>query len=129
MKENYSCPHCKGFLNVEENIVFSVKNEQGDTGIVLLHPELGNYEVVKHKSFSYEDGEHLEYRCPICHKKLASDIHDNLARIIYIDETEQEYNVLFSMVAGEKSTFKMVGDSVEVFGEHTEHYLDLLGMR
>ncbi len=66
---------------------------------------------------------------PICHKKLASDIHDKLAMIIYVDETQGECNVLFSMVAGEKSTFKMVGDNAEVFGEHTEHYMDLLGMR
>jgi len=129
MKENYLCPHCKGFLNVDENIVFTVKNKQGNTDIIFLHPELGNYEVVKHKLFSYEDGEHLEYRCPICHKKLASDIHDKLAMIIYVDETQGECNVLFSMVAGEKSTFKMVGDNAEVFGEHTEHYMDLLGMR
>ena len=129
MKENYLCPHCKGFLNVDENIVFTVKNKQGNTGIMFLHPELGNYEVVKHKLLSYEDGEHLEYRCPICHKKLASDIHDKLAMIIYVDETQDECNVLFSMVAGEKSTFKMVGDNAELFGEHTEHYMDLLGMR
>ena len=65
----------------------------------------------------------------MCNKKLASDIHDNLAKIIYIDEKRQEYNVLFSIVAGEKSTFKMVGDSVEVFGEHSNNYLEFLGMK
>jgi uncharacterized protein YbaR (Trm112 family) len=129
MKENYLCPHCKGSLNVDEKIVFSVRNKHGNPGLIFLHPELGNYEAIKNESFSFEDGEHLEYRCPICHKKLASDIHDNLARIIYVDEANQEFHVLFSMIAGEQSTFKMVGDNAEVYGEHTTHYLDLLGMR
>ena len=129
MKENYLCPHCRGYLNVEGSIVFTVKNNLGASGIILLHPELGNYEVSKHHLFFYEDGEHLDFRCPMCNKKLASDIHDNLAKIIYIDEKRQEYNILFSIVAGEKSTFKMVGDSVEVFGEHSKEYLEFLGMR
>ena len=129
MKENFLCPHCRGYLNVEGRIVFTVKNSLGESGIILLHPELGNYEVVKHPLFFYENGENLDFRCPICNKKLASDIHDNLAKIIYRDERRQEYNILFSIVAGEKSTFKMVGDSVEVFGEHSENYLELLGMK
>ncbi len=131
MKENFLCPHCRGYLNVGEYIIFSVRNKQGDAGLILLHPEIGNYTVVKHPLFFYDEGEHLEFRCPICHKKLASDVHDNLARIIYIDEKKREYNILFSMVAGEKSTFKMIEDEgkVESFGEHARKYLDILGMR
>jgi hypothetical protein len=129
MKNNFLCPHCRGYLNVRKNIIFTVKNNRGDTGIILLHSELGNYEVSKHRQFFYEKGEHLEFRCPLCHKKLASDIHDNLAKIICIDEKRKEYSILFSIVAGEKSTFKMVGENVEVFGDHSQHYLDLLGMK
>jgi len=129
MKENFLCPHCRGYLNVGENIIFTVKNNMGDSGLLLLHPELGNYEVTKHPLFFYEEGEHLEFHCPLCHKKLASDIHDNLAKVIYTDEKRDEYNILFSIVAGEKSTFKMIGENVEVFGEHAKNYFDLLGMR
>jgi uncharacterized protein YbaR (Trm112 family) len=129
MKENYLCPHCRGFLNVGGNIIFVVKNNLGESGIIMLHSEIGNYQVTKHPLFFYEEGEHLEFFCPICHKKLASDIHDNLAKIIYVDEKRMEYNILFSIVAGEKSTFKMIGENVEVFGKHSDNYLDILGMR
>ena len=129
MKQNFLCPHCRGYLNIEGSIVFIVKNNLGESGIFLLHSELGNYEVTKHPLFFYENGEHLEFKCPLCHKKLASDIHDNLAKIIYIDEKREEFNILFSIVAGEKSTFKMVGESVEVFGEHSKDYLEFIGMR
>ena len=51
MKENYLCPHCRGYLNVEGSIVFTVKNNLGESAIFLLHPELGNYEVSKHHLF------------------------------------------------------------------------------
>jgi len=129
MKENYLCLHCRGYLNVGDNIVFTVKNNLGESGIFLLHSELGNYEVTKHPLSFYANGEHLEFKCPLCNKKLASDIHDNLAKIIYIDEKREEFNILFSIVAGEKSTFKMVGESVEVFGEHSKDYLEFFGMR
>jgi len=45
------------------------------------------------------------------------------------DEKREVYNILFSIVAGEKSTFKMVGESVEVFGEHSKDYLEFIGMK
>ncbi len=50
-------------------------------------------------------------------------------KLFSVDKKREEYNILFSIVAGEKSTFKMVGESAEVFGEHSENYLDILGMR
>ena len=129
MEGNFICPHCRGYLNVGGYIIFSVTNSLGNSGLLLLSPEFGDYNVTKHPQFFYEEGEKLEFRCPLCHNKLASDVHDNLAKIIYLDEKKQEFNILFSAVAGEKSTFKMMGESVEVFGEQAENYLDILGMR
>jgi hypothetical protein len=54
---------------------------------------------------------------------------NNLSKIIYIDEKQQEYNILFSIVAREKSTFKRIDNSVEVFGEHSKNYFEFFGMR
>jgi len=61
--------------------------------------------------------------------KLASDVYGNLSKITYVDNKRKEYNILFSIVAGEKSTYKLVGNSAEVFGKHSENYLDLYGIR
>jgi len=116
-------------LNIRGHIIFTVTNNLGENGIILLHSELRNYKVTKHPLFIYEQGEHREFYCPLCHKKLSSDVYDNLSKIIYVDKKREEYNILFLIVAGEKSTFKMVGESAEVFGEHSENYLDLVGMR
>ena len=91
--------------------------------------ELGEYSVTAHPQFEYETGEKLQFYCPLCHKEIASDLHENLAKILLVDESGSEFHIHFSKVAGEKSTFKIIGDNVEVFGEHSDHYLDLLGMR
>ncbi|MBI4647528.1 MAG: hypothetical protein HY738_13300 [Bacteroidia bacterium] len=33
MKNDYLCPKCRGFLNVEDNICFSVKSKRGQAGL------------------------------------------------------------------------------------------------
>lgn len=129
MKDNYLCPFCRGHLNTGDYIIFSSRTSKGGLGLILLHPELGKYSVTANPQFEYEIGEKLQFYCPLCHKELASDLHENLAKIILIDENKMEFNIHFSKVAGEKSTFKIIGDKVEAFGEHSRHYLDLLGMR
>ncbi len=128
MKDNYLCPHCRGHLNTGDNIIFSSRTPKGGLGMILLHPALGEYSVTTHPLFDYAQGEKLQFYCPICHKELASDLHENLAKILLVDENGTEFQIIFSKVAGEKSTFKIIGDNVEVFGEHSGNYLDLIGM-
>ena len=60
-KNNYLCPKCRGFLNANDNIVFSVKTQKGDQGLILLHTELGNYKVTSHPSYNYTEGEPLDF--------------------------------------------------------------------
>jgi hypothetical protein len=95
----------------------------------MLHPDVGNYTVTKHPLFDYEEGEKLLFFCPMCHKELASDVHENLGKILLIDENKKEFSILFSRVAGEQSTFKIIGENVQVFGENSSNYLEFLGMK
>jgi hypothetical protein len=129
MKADYLCPHCRGLLNAGDYIVFSSRTNKGGHGIIMLHPEVGNYTVAKHPMFEYEKGERLLFYCPMCNKELASDVHENLAKIILVDEEKKEFDIHFSRVAGEQSTFKIIGEHVEVFGEHSGNYLEFLGMK
>jgi hypothetical protein len=39
-------------------------------------------------------------------------------------ESGQEYDIYFSKIAGEKSTFVMIGEHAEYFGEHAPNYED-----
>ncbi|MCK5029365.1 MAG: hypothetical protein KAR57_07015 [Bacteroidales bacterium] len=128
MKKNFICPRCKGYLNVGEYIILSAETKRGDAGLILFSPEIGNYTTEKNPSFLTKEGEKYEFFCPLCQKKLAADIHDNLSHIIMIDEDKKEYQILFSKIAGEKSTYKIIGESVEIYGDHHSNYIDFINL-
>jgi hypothetical protein len=128
MNINYLCPHCQGFIAIEGCLIFSVRTPDFKQGLISLHPELGNYSVKKHPQFNYKEGDHLDFYCPICHTELASDVHKKLVRIIMIDQDNNEFEVLFSRVAGEKSTYKIIGETMEIFGDDSAEYLDFINL-
>jgi uncharacterized protein YbaR (Trm112 family) len=128
MKPNFICPKCRGFLNVGDQIILVAESKQKSTGLILFSPEIGNYSTSRNPEFKITEGEKHEFFCPLCHKKLAADIHDNLSRIIMIDKDKDEYEILFSKIAGEKSTYKIVGESAEIYGEHHSNYIDFINL-
>jgi hypothetical protein len=126
MPNDFLCPSCLNFLNVGNNVVFSTRNKQKREGLIILHPELGDYSIVKHPSFEFERGDLIDFYCPYCNKKLNSERNENLAKIIMRDEKNLEYEIHFSRIAGERSTYKIIGSNVEIFGEDSSEYLDFL---
>ncbi len=126
MKRNYMCPKCKGYLNVGQHVVFSVISKDNKGGIVLLSPELGDYTMVRHPSFNPVAGEKVSFYCPICHHRLASTKHTNLAKILMVDENNEVFEVLFSEITGEQYTVQVMGSNFKVFGEHSQHYREFL---
>jgi hypothetical protein len=128
MNANFLCPKCRNFLNVGENLVFSTRNRSGKEGLILLHPQLGDYTVVKHPDFVIGKGELIDFFCPFCNKKLVSDRNANLAKVLMLDENSAEYEIHFSRISGQHSTYKIIGKSVEIFGEDAADYFDFLNM-
>ena len=128
MKTNFICPKCRGFLNVGDQIVLVADSKKHKTGLVFFSPEIGNYTTSRNPDFIVTEGEKHEFHCPLCHEKLSADIHDNLSRIIMIDKNKDEYEILFSKIAGEKSTYKIVGESAEIYGEHHSNYIDFINL-
>ncbi|MFC2103866.1 hypothetical protein ACFLS4_00760 [Bacteroidota bacterium] len=128
MKQNFICPRCKGYLNVADHVILSAESKKGNTGLILFNAELGNYTTEKNPNFQTKEGEKYEFFCPLCKKKLAADIHDNLSHVIMIDEDMNEFQILFSKIAGEKSTYKIVGESTEIYGDHHSNYIDFINL-
>jgi len=128
MAINYLCPYCNGYLNIDDNVVFSARTSENNMGLIFLHPELGNYSVLKHESFHYSEGDKLEFFCSICHKNLTSWTEENLAKVIFEDEKGNLFEILFSKIAGEKSTYKTIGENVEVYGHDANKYLDFVNL-
>ncbi len=127
LEVNYLCPHCRSYLRVWNNIVFSVKScTEPKQGLLLLNPDLGNYEFISHYKLEFNEMECIDFYCPVCGNNLtATDVNKNLARIVMIDSNEKEYDLYFSRVRGEQSTFKVSdGDIVEKYGKDSSSYVD-----
>ena len=129
MNANYICPHCRTFLNVGDRIIISAKNNKGDRGILLFSIHLGDYEILKHSGFDMEENESISMFCPCCHKSLRhAKIHENIFKIIMQDEEDQEYEILFSGVYGERCTYQISEKKVLSYGEHAGKYLDFANL-
>lgn len=128
MSYDFICPHCKGHLCSGEDITLTVKKKRWKGGLLMLHPEVGNYNFKHHPSLSFTAGEKVEFLCPICHHNLSSKKHPDLALIYQIDKNGREYQIYFSKIAGQKSTFRMTGDFVEVYGKDADSYKDLFNL-
>ena len=126
MRTDFICPKCANILNVGDNVVFSTKNKWKKEGLVLLHPELGNYSLVKHPSFEIHDGEILDFYCPYCGEMLKSEKHENLAKILIRDENGNEGEIHFSRISGQHATYKIIGQNMEIFGNDASDYYDFI---
>ena len=79
MNLHYFCPKCKAYLRVLEyiNLTFKSKKKQG---IILLHPEIGNYQFHVHDTVSFDQFEKVDFYCPVCFKNLKdTKINEKLA--------------------------------------------------
>ena len=127
LKDNFLCPHCRAYLRVWNNIIFIVNSSLRNLySILLLNPELGNYNLIHHSSIEFEEGEMLNFMCPVCRADLtATGININLVKIIMIDENDKEYEIYFSKICGEHSTFLIHDDDiVEKFGKDSSSYVN-----
>jgi len=129
MKEyNFLCPKCRAQLVPNRKIVLLAKPSEGPSGLLLLSPNLGEYSATTHTAFKLEDGEKVDIFCPVCHANLGDYMdHKNLARVIMVDDTAKEYDIVFSEIIGQHSTYKIHGDDVEAFGEDAEIYTNFWG--
>ena len=118
---NYYCPTCSASLNVKNNVVLTVRKRNGDSGIVFLDTELGDYTKVKSSSLKLEKGEIVQLFCPVCHKNLLCLPDYNLARLVMKDKNGENLTVLFSVKYGEESTYIMKDKKIhEKFGKHKQ---------
>lgn len=121
MKRNYLCPKCRGYLSVCDHIVFIGKTRKKKKGLILLHAEIGNYESEKNPDFTFSKGESLDFLCPLCHTDLSCDFDENLAHLL-LEEEGKTFDIYFSRIAGEQSTYQVNGETVIYSGDHADRY-------
>lgn len=119
---NFLCPKCLSHICVGNHLIFKVKNQKKQSSLLLLDPQIGNYASYKHPSFEIQEGELLNFFCPVCNASLESDVHRNLAHVILQEENGKDHDVYFSQVTGEHSTFETMGESFRAAGEDAGKY-------
>jgi hypothetical protein len=122
MESFFICPHCRGHLKVGDRVIFKVRNLKKKFGLLLLSPQIGNYDSMKHPEFEYKMGDPLEFYCPLCSHMLSTTIDENLIFVVMVDDQRVEHNIYFSRISGEKSTYQVSGDTVTASGEHADRY-------
>lgn len=128
MTNQFICPGCRSHLNVGEDLIFAAESEDGRKGLILLHAELGNYVVRHNPHYDIPAGMKFEFFCPVCKTPLATDLNKNLSRVLMVDPGNKEYEVFFSKIAGEKSTYCLVGESVNIYGDDAGNYVDFVNL-
>jgi uncharacterized protein YbaR (Trm112 family) len=126
MYSNFICPKCRNALNVDRHVVFIVEKAEGTRGLLLMSAELGDYSIRNNPQIEIEEGERLEFYCPLCQTRLNVHYHPNLVRVLMVDEQDVESQVLFSRIVGQKSTYLIRDGKVEPFGFESSAYLDAL---
>ena len=125
MKTTYLCPHCRGAINAENNIILSAKTRENHVGLLLLHEEIGNYSSVLSDSLTVEKDEIIDLFCPICHESLNISSRDYLAKFIRIDKGCNECQIIISRKFGENITFKVnENKQIESYGEKLSRFID-----
>ncbi|MBS3807487.1 MAG: hypothetical protein KGY60_08295 [Bacteroidales bacterium] len=66
-------------------------------------------------------GERIEFCCPLCNKSLTADIDKNLTHIL-LQQDNKMYDICFSRIKGEKSTYVFHEGGATRAGEHADRY-------
>lgn len=121
MAKDYLCPICKGQLRVKNSILLSARSKHNDKGLIFLNSEIGDYSITTHSDFKIQDGEEYTFFCPICHATLNREENPNLVKI-NMKDGEEDFEVYFSSLAGEKCTYKVSDKSIEQIGPDAIRY-------
>ncbi|WP_070136812.1 hypothetical protein [Crocinitomix algicola] len=114
-KYNFTCPHCKQILNEGDEIELVTKRNHGDNGRIYLSVAFGNYTYKHIPDTDFQKGELVEFHCPKCGSNLASKIYENFASLNMQVDTNINFEVIFSRIAGERKTYVVTEDGIETY--------------
>ena len=75
--------------------------------MLLLQPEFGNYTSIKHPEFYFQEGERIDFFCPLCMQNLDDTVYENLVHMTKLDNQGVEHEVYFSRIAGDLNTYQV----------------------
>ena len=73
----------------------------------MMHKEGEGYSGVKHPTFYYEEGERIDFYCPLCMQSLDAAEDENLVQVRMLDSSGCEQNIYFSLIPGEQNSYQV----------------------
>jgi hypothetical protein len=122
--KKYTCPYCCLQLNVNNHITLVGHGTSGHKGLVLLSETLGDYNVIMPSGFSLDKGEKAHFHCPGCSKSLDYPSKKDYAWLLKQDENGKEFTIIFSVIFGNHSTYKISEERTISYGEKAIQYLN-----
>ena len=129
MKTDFMCPKCRGYLSVDDKVIFTIKTKGWQGGLLMLAPTLGDYTTLNHPSFSFKTNDDFDFYCPICGYDLSVEGEKRLAKVILREGNDKESFVIFSKIKGELCTYKIAGQKIEAkYGKDADKHLNVLNL-
>lgn len=121
---DYNCPHCKAYLNVNGYVALAVRKNHGHSGVILMSEELGDYTSFLNSNLKCNEGEITFFHCPCCSKSLQLNKDERLVKILKTNSKNEETIVIFSAICGTKSTYHISEERQKTFGENAMEFID-----
>ena len=115
---HYHCPKCSRSLTKDKKVVLNFKrNEADEWNEIFLNPEPGNYDFYTVPTTFFEKGEHVKFCCPKCNVDLTSKKDPKFVELKMKVNDFIDFEALFSSVYGDKRTYVITQDDVDVYGD------------
>ena len=126
---DFKCPHCDGYLKVNNKIILLFENEtqkREKVSLVLLDPNPGNYETIIHKQDLPANGDVLKLICPMCYVDLDSPVKEGLCEVDVVAEDGNTGKLYFAPNMGDHATIVVWDEEkINFFGKDIENYYSL----
>ena len=125
----YHCPKCNKSLTKGKKVELNFKRiEYNQKGSIFLEPEPGNYEFYTTPPTDFKNGERVIFICPKCDTDLTNGKNKQFAELKMMVNDFISFEALFSTVYGDKRTYIVTQDDVDVYGDadpSDEVFLDM----
>jgi predicted RNA-binding Zn-ribbon protein involved in translation (DUF1610 family) len=123
----FYCPHCFGYLNIADKIIFKVKSKSNELGLMMLSAKISDYTSEASEAIKKVEKELYEFYCPLCSKCLNLESSEmRLVKLYMKDKNKKKYEIYFSGIFGEHCTYVVKDCNLEYFGPHSKIYMDQL---
>lgn len=114
---DYHCPKCDEKLSKNNQVIFTVKRDNGESATLYLEAKPGSYDYECQPPIQFSEKEIIDFHCPKCDVNLKSSKYSRFVEIILKVSSKVTMEVFFSRVYGIHQTYVGIEDFEEEYGD------------